>query len=249
MTLSWETLLIVAAATFLFAGTIKGTVGIGLPTATVGILSQFVDPRQAIALLLLPALVTNTWQTHRSQYFKRGFDQLWPFTLAMMVMILVFTQFAAVVPAEVLMASVGCAVVIFVATHLLAKPFQVPANQDKSVQFVTGGIAGFMGGLTSIWAPPMVIYLMTRDLSKDDFVGALGFIILAGTIPLTLGYLNAGLLTSTLAIYSALMIVPTWLGFVIGEQLRRRLDGDQFRNALLLVFFLMGLNLIRRGLT
>ena len=52
--MSFEALLIIAALAFLFAGTIKGLVGLGLPTTVLGILSQFTDPRQAIALLLLP---------------------------------------------------------------------------------------------------------------------------------------------------------------------------------------------------
>ena len=39
-----------APLVFLGAGTIKGAIGIGLPTTVISILSQFVDPRIAIAL-------------------------------------------------------------------------------------------------------------------------------------------------------------------------------------------------------
>jgi len=104
-----------------------------------------------------------------------------------------------------------------------------------------------MGGLTAIWSPPMVIYLLSIRCDKDDFVRFTGFMILCGTVPLTIGYVLNGLLDRQLALASALMIVPTLIGFSIGEYLRRFLGGKQFQKAVLLVFFLMGVNLIRRS--
>jgi len=44
------------------------------------------------------------------------------------------------------------------------------------------------------------------------------------------------------------MIAPTWLGFAVGEHLRNRLNTNQFRYVFLVIFLLMGLNLIRRAL-
>jgi len=64
VTISVE-LLLLAALVFLLAGVVKGALGIGLPTISISILAQFTDPRVAIALLLLPAIVSNTWQVYR----------------------------------------------------------------------------------------------------------------------------------------------------------------------------------------
>ena len=93
----------------------------------------------------------------------------------------------------------------------------------------------------------MVIYLLSIRCDKDDFVRFTGFMILCGTVPLTIGYIVNGLLDKTLAIASCMMIVPTLIGFSVGEYLRRYLGGQQFQNAVLVLFFLMGLNLIRRS--
>jgi len=71
--------------------------------------------------------------------------------------------------------------------------------------------------------------------------------ILCGTVPLTIGYIFNGLLDKTLAIASCMMIIPTLVGFSVGEYLRRYLGGQQFKTAVLVLFFLMGLNLIRRS--
>lgn len=243
-----DALLLLALATFLLAGTIKGLVGIGLPTASVGILAQFTDPRHVIALLLLPALVTNAWQVYRSNILKKSVAELWPFASALMVTIWIFALLAAKVPTDLLVLGIGCVIVLFVLTNLFSEPFHIPRHLDRPVQVLAGAIAGAMGGLTSIWAPPMVIYFLARRLPKDEFVGASGLLILAGTVPLIAGYWQAGLMTPTLAGMSALMILPTLLGFAIGEKLRAFFSAEQFRYLVLVVFLLMGLNLVKRVL-
>jgi len=242
-----DTLLLCVLMVFLFAGTIKGLVGIGLPTATISILSQFIDPRHAIALLIFPAIVTNAWQVYRSRYFTKGIKELWPFASMLAVTIWIFALFAAHVSTDDLVFGVGLVIVVFVLTSLMAKPIAFPKHIDRPLQLFAGATAGIMGGLTSIWSPPMVIYLLARRQQSSEFVGASGFLILSGTLPLLAGYWQAGLITPALAGQSALMIVPTLFGFAIGEKLRTLFKGDQFRHAVLAIFLLMGMNLIRKA--
>ncbi len=94
----------------------------------------------------------------------------------------------------------------------------------------------------------MVIYLLARRVDSETFIGTTGILILAGSIPLFFGYWQVGLLTAPLAGISALMIVPALLGFGLGEWMRRRLNPPQFKRLVLVVFLLMGLNLLRKGL-
>ena len=55
-------LIIILGLTFVFAGTIKGIAGLGLPTVSLGILSLVFDLETAMALLLVPLSATNLWQ-------------------------------------------------------------------------------------------------------------------------------------------------------------------------------------------
>ena len=80
-----ETLIPIAIGSFIFAGAVKGLVGIGLPTALISVMAQFTDPRTAIALLLVPSLVTNVWQVRRSRYFLGAIRRVWPFALVMIM--------------------------------------------------------------------------------------------------------------------------------------------------------------------
>jgi uncharacterized membrane protein YfcA len=51
-----------------------------------------------------------------------------------------------------------------------------------------------------------------------------------------------------LAGWSLAMVIPTFIGFSVGEVIRRYLDGNRFRGALLWLLLIMGLNLVRRAL-
>ncbi|MEO1019735.1 MAG: sulfite exporter TauE/SafE family protein, partial [Pseudomonadota bacterium] len=137
---------------------------------------------------------------------------------------------------------------LFSLMSLLVMPPRLPDRYDKPVQLVAGALAGVFGGFTAIWSPPMVMYMLARRLDKDEFVRASGLLILLGSIPLTAGFWQQGLLTGSLAITSAVMIVPTLIGFSLGEIVRDRLPADRFRSIVLLIFLLMGLNLVRRAL-
>lgn len=240
-------ILMLALLVFLLAGTVKGVLGIGLPTISISMLAQFVDPRVAIAFLLLPALITNIWQIYRGGQLKRSALKLWPFVSTMAVVLFVSSLFAARASTKLLVLGIGIMVVLWTVTSLIKSPPRIPARFDRPVQFALGAVAGVMGGLTAIWSPPMVIYLLSIKCDKEDFVRFTGFLILCGTVPLTIGYLLNGLMDKKLAIASLMMIVPTLVGFTIGEYLRRFLGGQQFQKAVLVVFCLMGLNLIRRS--
>lgn len=240
--------MLLVAATFVFAGSIKGLVGIGLPTALISVLAQVLDPRTAIALLLLPSLILNVWQIWRSGGFIQNLRKVWLFAIVMFVAIWYFSRFAAELDVEILVIGIGVMILLFVISSLLRPPPPISRRWDKPIQVGAALIAGVIGGLTAIWSPPMVMYLLSRGATKDEFLGTLGVLILCGSIPLFIGYWQAGLLTVPLFGLSALMTIPAVIGYGLGEWARRWLDPEQFKRFVLLAFFLMGLNLIRRGL-
>ena len=241
-------LIALAIATYLLAGTIKGVVGIGLPTASIGIFSQFTDPRVAISLVVFPILISNAWQVFREGQVVETFILYWRFAVALMVALWGMTFVTASIDTDTLIVSLGAVIVLFAATSLMVLPPVLSDRFNQPVQWIAGVLAGLLGGLTAIWSPPMVIYLLARRVDKTDFVRATGMLIFLGGIPLCLGFWQAGLLTGELATLSLGMTVPALLGFSLGELIRRRLNSERFRKLVLVMFLLMGLNLIRKAL-
>ncbi len=243
--------LILIICIFLLAGTIKGVVGIGLPTASISLLTQLdaiSQPQMAIALIIFPTMLSNLWQVYRTGEVVRTAKRFWPFLLIMLVILWFFARLSASIPEVYFLMILGTAIAVFALSSLFIHPPKLPERFDRPVQIMSGGLAGVMGGLTGIWSPPMVIYFLSIRLEKDDFVRASGFIIFFGTLPLFLGYWQNGLMTGPLALTSFGMTIPVIAGFTLGEVIRKKLDGARFQKVLLIIFLLMGLNLIRKAI-
>ena len=58
-----EAVLFFIAAALLLAGFIKGALGMGLPTVSMGLLAVAMPPSRALAIVIVPAIATNIWQT------------------------------------------------------------------------------------------------------------------------------------------------------------------------------------------
>jgi uncharacterized membrane protein YfcA len=75
-----------------------------------------------------------------------------------------------------------------------------------------------------------------------------GVIYFLGAILLAVAHIGSGVLTAKTAFFSLCLVPPALLGMTFGMMLQDRMDQATFRRATLLVLFLAGLNLVRRGL-
>src|SRR5262249_44260567 len=70
--------LLFIAAVFLLAGFVKGVVGLGLPTVWMARLAVTMARSKALAMVTVPAVVTNVWQTFVGPYLSDIMRRLWP---------------------------------------------------------------------------------------------------------------------------------------------------------------------------
>ena len=57
---------------YLLAGSVKGVIGMGLPTVAIAILASVMSPAKAAAILIAPSLFTNVWQMLVGPYLARA---------------------------------------------------------------------------------------------------------------------------------------------------------------------------------
>ncbi|MEO0635463.1 MAG: sulfite exporter TauE/SafE family protein [Pseudomonadota bacterium] len=233
---------------FLLAGTIKGTVGIGLPAASVGMMALFLPPKVAITLVVVPIVIVNVWQYWTAGDRIGALRRYWLFIAAMLPTLFVMTFVTAQVDGRTIALVLGLVVVAFAATNLFFSPPALPMRFDRPAQVLGGFGAGVFGGLTSVWAPPIMIYMLARRVEKDEFVRGCGVVFAAGSVPLFLGFVWNGLLQGSTALVSTAMVVPALVGFAVGARLRQHIDSDRFRTIVLVLFLLIGVNLLRRAL-
>ena len=232
---------------FLVAAIVKGFLGIGLPAAAMAFLTLVMSPTEAIPLLWLSILATNSLQFARAPNKWQIAREYYLFAIAIMVCIFVTSMFIADYPTALLTVAIGVAMVLFSLNLLLGIKLNI--GPGKGWQLGFGILSGTLGGISSIWSPTVAMYLVARDVDKERFIGATGFLFLAGVLPLGAGQVVAGLLTLDTLFRSALALAVVLVGFRIGELLRSRVSQAFFRKAVLIAFLLMGLRLIFSGLT
>jgi len=231
---------------FIFAGIVKGFLGIGLPAAAMGLLTLIFPPTEAISLLWLPILFSNMFQFGRARNKREiAVTYKW-FAAAIFISIFLTSLFINDYPTALLTVAIGVAMVVFSMNLLFG--LSLPVGPGRGWQVGVGIVSGVLGGLSSIWSPPVAMYLMARNTPKDMFIGATGFLFLAGCLPLGVGLVISGLITGPVILKSLLGLLMTLIGFRIGEILRERISQDRFRQVVLVAFLIMGGRLITAGL-
>jgi uncharacterized membrane protein YfcA len=233
---------------FLAAGTVKGVAGVGLPLTALGILTTQTDPRTAIALALVPIFLSNLWQFLSAGGVLEALRRYLPFLVVMVIGIPLTLLLTSGIDESLLLGILGLTFLLYVVINATRWAPDISDENDFLAQIGFGALAGLLGGLTSLWLPAIVVYLSARQVKKDEFVRATGLMLFTGSIPLLAGYWHEGYLTGPLAGLSAALMLPTLVGLVLGAQLRKRLSEAAFKRVLLVVFVLVGLNLIRRAI-
>lgn len=222
-------LLLFIAATFAFAGFVKGVIGLGLPTIAVGVLGVVMAPAQAAALLAVPNLVTNGWQLARGPSLGGIVVRLWP----MMAGICGGTWLGAGLIEQQKNGSatfwLGIALVIYGLVGLKAAKLRVPAGAERWVGPLVGVVTGIATAATGVFVLPAVPYLQALGLDKDELVQALGLSFLVSTLALSVGLLGAGVLDLRVALQSGLALLPALAGMAAGTAVRARISAASFK--------------------
>lgn len=241
-------LLLYALLVGLFAGVVKGMVGFAMPTILISGLSTFLPPETALAGLILPTLVTNGMQA-----LRQGFAQALASTLRFRVFLIVgaivlfgSAQLVRIFPSGVMFLIIGGAVSGFALMQLTGWQPKLP-EKSMRLEAAIGAFAGFIGGLSGIWGPPTVAYLTAMNTPKAEQMRVQGVIYGLGALALLFAHMQSGVVTWATIPFSAVLVVPAVAGVLVGFQLQDRIDQKQFKHLTLIVLFVGGLNLIRRG--
>jgi uncharacterized protein len=239
----FEPLLVVVAAVFLLAGFIKGVIGLGLPTVSMGLLAVTMQPSHALAIVIVPAVVTNIWQTFVGPYLRDIMRRLWPLMAGTVIGIWLnagmltgpYARYGAVV--------LGVLLVIYAVMGLSTFSFSVARRHEKWIGGIVGVITGMVSAATGVQVIPSMPYMQAIGMEKDELVQALGVFFTVATLGLAFSLTSAGLLTTATALPGAIAMAASFTGMFIGQAVRLRLQAETFRRWFLIAMIFLGLYL------
>lgn len=239
-----------AVAVTAFSGFVKGAIGFAMPMIMMSAFGSFLPPTTALALLIMPTLVTNVLQALR-QGVEPAIESTRKFGwhIAMVVIfIAVSAGFARSIPQGWMYLLLGAPITAFALWQLSGRSLRLPVHRIRRFEVVSGIIGGLYGGVSGIWGPPLIVLLLSTDTPKAEQIRVQGVVFLIGAITLVLAHLASGVLSGPNLWASMAMIVPAMIGMRVGFAVQDRLDVNQFRRWTQLLLALTGLNLVRRAL-
>jgi len=236
--------LLVIAAVLLLAGTVKGVVGLGLPTVSLALLTPVLGIADAMAAMLLPSFLTNLQQALTGGRIAELLRRFWPFLAAVALGTVLTSGAVAAIDAAILVMLLGASIALYAALGLLTPPWPRPGRHETWLGPVAGGATGLLTGMTGSFVIPSVPYLQSLDLGRDRLVQMMGATFTVATLALALGLGGRGLIDADRALGSLVGVVPAFLGMEIGRRLRGRLSEVAFRRVLFLALLLLGLWMI-----
>lgn len=232
------------AVTFLLAGTVKGVIGLGLPTLSLGLLTAALDLTTAMALLIVPSFVTNLWQAVVGGNGRAILLRIWPFLLMATATVWLGATALTRVDLSLLSALLGALLVIYAGLNLTGVRLEVSAQREVWAGLLFGTANGLLTGMTGSFVVPGVMYLQAIGLSRDVLVQAMGLLFTASTIALALALQGNSLLTIQLSLVSAAAVIPAAVGMIAGQRIRRSLSEERFRQVFFIAILILGAYII-----
>ena len=240
--------LILITLTFLLAGFVKGVIGLGLPTVAIGILSIVMAPVQAVALLIVPSLVTNVWQFALGPSMAGSVRRLWPMMAAVAAGIWI-GGWAGLLSGDGVRASIalGFILILYALSGFIKVPFAVAPRSEPWLAPITGGVTGLIAAATGVFVLPAGPYLQGLGLTRDEFVQALGLLFTVSTVALAVVVAGAGMFKSGTVLASSLAVIPALAGMAIGQLVRGHISERTFRLCFFFGLFAIGIHLASRA--
>src|SRR5580693_1053954 len=241
--LMFEPVLLLIAAAFLLAGFVKGALGLGLPTVAMGLLAVTMPPAQALAIVIVPAIVTNIWQTFVGPYLRDIVRRLWPLMAGTVAGIWLNRGMLTGPYAHYGPIVLGVLLVVYAVTGLSKFSFSVARRDEKWIGGIVGIATGAISATTGVQVLPSMPFMQAIGMEKDELVQALGVFFTVATLGLAFNLTSAGLLTAATALPGAIAMAASFTGMFIGQAVRSRLQLEPFRRWFLIAMIFLGLYL------
>ena len=237
----FDSLLLLVACAFLLAGFVKGVIGLGLPTVSMGLLAVTMPPAQALAIVIVPAIVTNIWQTFVGPYLRDIVARLWPLMVGTVIGIWLNAGMLTGPYARYGTIVLGVLLVIYAIVGLRKFAFKVARRDEKWIGGIVGVVTGVISAATGVQVIPSMPFMQAIGMEKDELVQALGVYFTVATIALAFNLTAAGLLTAATALPGAVAMAAAFTGMFIGQAVRSRMHPDAFRRWFLIAMIFLGL--------
>lgn len=231
-------------ASFAIGGILKGATGAGAPLFAVPALTALYGVEFAIAVFVVPNLLSNLWQgwTYRREALPPLF-LLW-FCGMGMVGVVGGTWLLATLDERVLALTVAGGVFAYIALRLMKPGFIILYGLALRLSPAVGLASGLLQGTAGISAPVTLSFLSAMRIERLAFVGTIAIFFVSTALAQIPALFHIGALTPERLLigFGGLLLIGLFMP--VGAWLGRRFSARTFERVILFVLGLLALRII-----
>lgn len=236
-------LIAIAALSVVLGGILKGAIGAGVPLVAAPAITVLYDVQTAVAVLVVPNLLSNVWQAwgFRKQALSPRFLLL--FAGGGMAGVVAGTLLLVVLPQSILAAMVALSVAAYIALRLARPGWVLSSALGDRLAGLAGLLGGLLQGATGMSAPASMSFLNAMRLSREAFIGTISIFFVAMTAMQIPTLAGVGVLTPERFAIGFAILGIVFLSMPIGTWLGRRFSAKVFDRVMLVVLGLIALRI------
>ncbi len=125
-------------------------IGLGLPTVSMGLLAVTMPPSHALAIVIVPAIITNIWQTFVGPYLRDIIRRLWPLMVGTVIGIWLNADMLTGPYARYGTIALGALLLIYAIISLGKFSFSVARHDEKWIGGIVGVVTGVVSAATGV---------------------------------------------------------------------------------------------------
>ena len=241
-----DIIIIIFISVFLGA-IIKGAVGIGMSMFSVPIIAFFLPPTTAMILLCVPVLITNILQMQ----IKKGIGsfRFFPMFIALILGIIIGCNLILEINLSMISQIIAISIIFAAIINLFGINIKyINPNLERKLTIPLGFFSGIIGGLSSMYSPYILAYLVSTNLEKEALIRTMATMYFIGSIFIFPIWIYNGLGTLSDLIWSGLLLFPAILGQKIGTSIRSRISNENFKKIILYTLMIIGTSLLIKNI-
>ena len=234
------TVIIIALSAYLIAGLVKGTTGLGFSTTCLPFLVFAVGLKDALALVIVPSLVSNATVMRDAGHFRETVQRFRWLYLSLLPGIAAGLLVLNWVDGVTAAGGLGAVLFIYAVYALLRPARHMPDHWESSLAAPVGFSTGFVNGLTGTQVMPLLPYMLARPLDPNRMVQAVNCSFTLSSLAMAAGLTALDLFSLEQLALSAAGVPAAIGGVKLGGLVRRQLNPNVFRTLVLIVLAVIG---------
>jgi len=220
-------------AVIFFSSFLQTITGFGYALSATPLLALILDPKDAVMFVLFTGIITKLALLCRL-WHQSSFSAIRLLFAASLAGALPGAYVLKIVSNATLKLTIG--LVLIIITVAMARDFRVTIREPRLAQSVVGVVSGFLATTTSLSGPPVVMYYLNEQLTKETIRANLTrYFILSNTASLVLSYFFGTLKPELLAANTLICLPAIVLGVGLGEKLFAKFNANIFKKLALAV--------------